>query len=187
MRSGLWRHVVRSTWLVALGPLAVIATVAAPTPALASNDCSTTGSTSDIDLSQVRVEFLGGGASHTLLMAQKDGSYQGDIRIRVYCGIDGQPIPGSQIQLSTTVANSFVLIGGSWQATTDPASAIVDIPTGDSVVTVKSSSPGLQGWKSKVGVSNVTVTQAFGVHLNDSDYPTASSQLWAQTPELSSL
>jgi hypothetical protein len=134
----------------------------------------------------VAVEFLGVGTSNTILMEQA-GGFQGDVRVRVYCGTDGSLVPNSTVALSTSVPNSSVILPSGTHDATEPAVATVPLPTGEALISIRSSDPNLNGWKAKVGTNTVTVTGAYGTNLNPSDYPTASGALWAQTPELSSL
>jgi len=135
----------------------------------------------------VQVEFLGVGASNTILY-EEAGGFRGDVRVRVYCGADGSLIPNSTVSLSTTVPNSAVILpGGAEQPASDPAVATIAVPTGETLVTIKSSDPDLNGWKARVGKSTVTVTGAYGTALSPADYPLAEGALYAQTPELSSL
>ncbi len=135
----------------------------------------------------VLVEFLGVGTSNTIIMEQIDGAYQGDVRVHAYCGLDGQNVPNTSVTISTTVANSSVLVGNTWQPVTAPASVAISLPTGEAVITIRSTNPNLSGWKAMVGTNTVTVTGAYGHPLPDNAYPTASGAIWAQTPELASI
>jgi hypothetical protein len=165
-----------------IGALALA--LATASPAGAQTACTTSSG-------QVMVEFLGVGTNNTILMEQLDGAYQGDVRVRVYCGIDNQLVPNSVVRMSTTVPNSFVRTDAStntWVAATEPAYAEVSLPSGEGIVSIKSPDPGLTGWKARVGASTVTVTNAFGQPLSGTGgYPTASGAIWAQTPELGSV
>jgi hypothetical protein len=169
-------HVQRAAAaVVGLASLGVVSTI----PVSAQSACQ--------DGSNVLVEFLGAGTSNTIMFEQTDG-FQGDVRVKVYCGADNTPVPNATVTLSTTVPNSFVIVpGGAPQPATSPATAIVSVPTGDTLVTLKSSDPDLTGWKAKVGTNTIVVTGAYGTSLAENDYPTATGQLYAQTPELSSL
>jgi hypothetical protein len=144
-------------------------------------------STACLNGTGVLVEFLGVGTSNTIIMEQIDGAYQGDVRVHAYCGLDGQNVPNATITISTTVANSFILLGGTWQPATAPASVAIFLPTGEAVITIRSTNPNLTGWKAMVGTNTVTVTGAYGQPLPDNAYPTASGSIWAQTPELASI
>lgn len=135
----------------------------------------------------VLVEFLGVGTSNTIIMEQVGGSFQGDVRVRVYCGLDGALIPNATVSLTTTVPNSQVLQGSTWQAATSPSAVVISLPTGESTITLRSSDPNLTGWKARVGTNTVTVTGAYGMVISPTDYPTATGAIWAQTPELSSV
>jgi hypothetical protein len=157
----------------ALG-LASLGFVVANSPAAAQSACFD---------GSVKVEFLGVGTSNTIIMEQIDGNYEGQVRVRVYCGADGQLIPNATVDMSTDVPNSTV----NGLPATDPAAVSLSIPSGEQLVTLRSTDPDLSGWKAKVGTNTVTVTGAYGQSLNPSDYPTASGAIWAQTPELGSL
>jgi hypothetical protein len=165
-----------------VGALALAMVTASP--AGAQTACTTSSG-------QVMVEFLGVGTNNTILMEQLDGAYQGDVRVRVYCGIDNQLVPNSVVRISTTVPNSFVRTDPStntWIAATEPAYAEVSLPTGEGIISIKSPDPGLTGWKARVGASTVIVTNAYGQPVaGTGGYPTASGAIWAQTPALGSV
>jgi hypothetical protein len=153
---------------VMLGLLCVVLSTASP--AAAQSACQG-GS------GEVFVEFLGTGTSNTILMAQIDGeSYQGEIRVRVYCGVDGQLVPNSTVTFTTTVPSDslFNPATNTWITLNGPVP--VTLPTGELVIKVKTNQPNLLGtnWKALVGTNTVTLTGAFGQALPGNEYPTAT-------------
>jgi hypothetical protein len=145
------------------------------TPAAAQSACQDGGN--------VLVEFLGVGTSNTVLMAQVAGGYEGQVRVRVYCGADGTLVPNSAVEMWTNVPNSS--INGTPATESDPVT--VRLPSGEDLVWIRSDNPDLSGWKARVGTNTVTVIGAYGSTIDPKDYPTASGAIWAQTPELGSL
>jgi hypothetical protein len=153
-------------------------------PAAAASACDTSPA-------QIQVEFLGVGASNTSLVLGSDGYYTGNVLVHVYCGLDNSLITGAVVRMWTNVAGSAILdpSTNSWVDATNQASPVtINDPNGDVQVTVRTPSPGLTGWKARIGADNVSVTQAFGQPVTGTDgYPTAQGGIWAQTPELDSL
>jgi len=159
-------------------------TVMTAAPAAAQGACQ--------DGSNVMVEFLGVGTSSTILMAQTDGThFQGDIRVRVYCGLDGSLIPNSTIQLSTNTTAPgdavFNPLTGQWQSLSSPVQ--ISLSTGELVISLRTEDPNFAAgqFRAAIGTNTVTVTGAYGVTLPGNGLPMATGGLWAQTPELSSL
>jgi hypothetical protein len=177
--TGLFVLVGRLRWCLFAG-LAGVALLSA-TPAAAQGSCMSGGA--------IQVEFLGVGTSNTIIMEQIDGAFQGDVLVKVYCSLDGSPIPNAQISMETTVPNSFVSYpsGSPWQPATDPSAATMVLLSGQGQVTIRSNDPGLNGWKAVVGATTVTVTGVGGQVFAASDYPSAGGKIWAQTPELGSI
>jgi hypothetical protein len=139
----------------------------------------------------IQVEFLGVGASNTILAQGGDGYYQGNVLIHVYCGIDGSPVTDAVVSIYTNLAGSAVYDPGTgvWNDATNPASPVaVNVPSGDQQVALRTLEPDLSGWKARVGADTVNVLQAYGQAVTGTDgYPNANAGIWAQTPELDSL
>lgn len=181
MYDAIWTRIARAGWIAALG-LASLALWTA-SPAAAQSACQSGDG-------EVLVEFLGTGTSNTVLMEQIDGTtYQGDLRIRVYCGIDGQLVPDATVELSTTVPSDAVLDPATNTWLPIDGAVKISVPSGERVLSIRSTEPNLLGtnWKVKVGTNTVTVVGAFGKTLSGNEYPTATGMVWAQTPELGSL
>jgi hypothetical protein len=150
------------------------------TPVSAQSGCQ--------DGSNVVVEFLGIGTSNTILMAQLDNYYQGDIRVRVFCNEGTLPlVTNAEVALSTDVPSSEVLVNGVWKPASG-AEVLIALPTGEGVVSLRTTQPGLpvNSWKARVGEHTVVVTQAYGSAV-PGGYPNATGGVWAQTPELDSM
>jgi hypothetical protein len=168
--------------LAAFATLAAASFAAAPFPVAAASAC---------DTSQIQVEFLGVGASNTILTLGGDGYYTGNVMVRVFCGLDNSAVTGAVINMWTTVNGSAILEASSntWKNATDSAHPVaINVPTGDQQITIRALDPGLAGWRARVGSDTVTVTQAFGQAVTGNDgFPNVNAGIWAQTPELDSL
>jgi hypothetical protein len=143
------------------------------------------------DPSNIQVEFLGLGASNAVLVLGGDGYYTGNIMVHVYCGIDNSPVTGAAVSMWTSLPGSAIYdpSNGGWDdATVSSNPAIVNVPTGDQQITLRTSQPNLSGWNARVGSDTIAVTEAYGqsVPANDGD-PSVHNGIWAQTPELDSL
>ena len=156
----------------------------ASAPVAAANAC-------DTDPTNVLVEFLGVGASNTILVLGGDGYYTGNVLVHVYCGLDGSPVTNAIVGMWTTVPGSAIYDPNTatWADATNSANPVsISVPTGDQQLTLRTSTPDLSGWRARVGADTVTVTQAFGQTVTGTGgYPTASAAIFAQTPELDSL
>jgi hypothetical protein len=168
--------------IAAFATLAAASFAAAPMPVAAASACNS---------SQIQVEFLGVGASNTVLVLGGDNYYTGNVLVHVYCGLDGTPITDSIISMWTTLAGTGVLdaTSNSWLDATSSAHPVaISVPTGDQQITIRALDPGLSGWRARVGSDTVSVTQAFGQVVTGADgFPNANAGIWAQTPELDSL
>jgi hypothetical protein len=169
----------RVGWAAALGVVSIL--FSAASPAAAQNACQNSSG-------QPMVRLLGTGTSNSIMMAQTDGEYfEGDILVRVYCGVGGALIPNATVTFSTTVPGDMIFLNGVWTPLNGPVS--VSIPSGEQTIKIKTKDPNLLGsnWEAFVGTNTVTVTGAFGQTLPANQYPTATGMIWAQTPELGSL
>ncbi len=173
MRHRVSTLAARAGWVAALGLASIVFSGASP--AAAQGTC--------LDGSTPLVEFLGVGTSNSVMFAQVSGGYEGQVRVRVYCGANGSLVPNATVTFSTTVPGTTV----NGEDATDLDGVEIQLPIGELLVTVFSLDPSLTGWKAKVGTNTVTVTGAYGQGILPSEYPTATGQIWAQTPELGSL
>jgi hypothetical protein len=168
--------------VAAFATLAAASFAAVPLPVAAASAC---------DAAQIQVEFLGVGASNTVLVLGGDGYYKGDVLVHVYCGIDNSDVTNAIVTMWTTVNGSAVFDSGSssWNSATDKNNPVsISVPTGSQKITIRALDPGLTGWKASVGSDTVTVTQAFGQSVTGTGgFPNANAGIWAQTPELDSL
>lgn len=156
----------------------------ASTPVAAASAC-------DADPANIEVEFLGVGASNTVLILGGDGYYQGNVLVHVYCGLDNSLVTNAVVGMYTNLPGSAVFnpVTNGWDDATNSSSPVsINVPTGDQEITLRTSSPDLSGWRARVGSDVVTVTQAYGQAVNGTDgYPVANAGIWAQTPELDSI
>jgi hypothetical protein len=179
MKQRQWLRAVQGL-VVAIG-LTGLASVSS-LPVAAQSACQGSGG-------EVLVEFLGAGTSNTVLMQQQSGAYEGEVRVRVYCGLTGEVIPNAQVEIESTLPGDAVLdpTTGNWVPMSSPVA--ISVPAGERLITIRSSDPLLSApnYRARVGTSTVTVVGAFGQALPGNEFPTATGMIWAQTPELGSL
>ena len=71
---------------------------------------------------------------------------------------------------------------GAWTPMTSPVA--ISLPSGEGLVTLRSTDPLLSptNYRARVGTNTVTVIGAFGQALGGNEFPTATGMIWAQTP-----
>lgn len=168
----------RTGWAAVLGASSLA--LVAVSPAAADGDCP--------------VDQIGIVASNSTLMAQTDGTwFQGEIEIQVFCKKKSTLIPNSTIQImsDTTKSGGDEVLNdeGKWIPLEDPAAAIISVPTGQRLISIRTTDPNFKvgDWRVKVGTHTVKVASANGVPMDIDDMAWAGGNVWAQTPELGSL
>lgn len=135
------------------------------------------------------VEFLGISAANITLSQQVDGTFAGPVIIRVYCtdvaGDFARNVTGSQVALTTNVPNAT--FDGHAATLTTPA--IINLPLGTKTIIVTSTDPGLAPGTAfaRVGNQTTVATVAFGHDVPDGYAPSVTTNIFARTPELSSI
>lgn len=147
------------------------------------------GSAQAASCAQPVVEFLGIGAANITLALQNDGTYAGPVIIHVYCTADDGSFAGdvanSQVAITTNVPNTTF----DGHASTLSSPAIVNLPLGSKTIIVSSTDPGLAPGVAFARVGNQTAiaTLAFGQSVPDGYAPSVTTNIFARTPELSSI
>lgn len=173
-RDGVRRQVSKA--LVALGAIAVAAVLAG-------------GQAQAVSCAQPLVEFLGIGAANITLAAQSDGTYGGSVIVHVYCtdaaGAFAGDVPNSQVGITTNVPNTT--FDGLVATLSSPA--LVDLTSGFKTIFVSSTDPGLAPGTAFARVGNQTAiaTVAFGQTVPGGYAPSVTTNIFARTPELSSI
>ena len=171
-----WARRRVSEALVALGTIAVAFALAG-------------GQAQAAPCAQPVVEFLGIGAATITLTAQNDGTYAGSVIIRVYCtdagGAFASDVLNAQVAITTNVPNTT--FDGHTATLVTPA--VVDIPLGFKTIVVSSTDPGLAPGTAFARVGNQTAiaTLAFGAAVPSGYAPSVTTNIFARTPELSSI
>jgi hypothetical protein len=135
------------------------------------------------------VQFLGIGAANITLATQNDGSFAGSVIVRVYCtdeaGNFASYVSNAQVSIVTNVPNTT--FDGHVATTGSPA--LVDLPLGFKTITVTSTDPGLAPGvaSARVGDQTATTTLAFGQAVPKGNEVTVKTNIFARTPELSSI
>jgi hypothetical protein len=131
------------------------------------------------------VEFLGISGSNITLAQRADGSFAGSVIIHVFCtDAYGNPVgdvTDGQVSITTNVPNT------TFDGKATPAS--IDLLTGSKIISVVSTDPGLAPgqFSARVGSQTATATVAFGSTVPDGYGPKVTTNIFARTPELSSI
>ncbi len=134
------------------------------------------------------VEFLGIGAGNITLAAADANHWVGTVTIRVFCELGGGasvPVTNAQVRITTNVPNTTFDGHPAFLLTT----AVIELPTGTKTVEVVSSDPGLAPGQvfGRVGGQLSIATVAFGSHVPLGYAPIVVTNVFARTPELSSI
>lgn len=134
-------------------------------------------------------EFLGISAANITLAQQSDGTFAGPVIIRVYCtdeeGQFARNVLGTQVSITTNVPNTTF----DGHVATLATPAIINLPLGTKTIIVTSTDPGLAPGSAFARVGNQTTAAivAFGHSVPDGYAPSVTTNLFARTPELSSI
>lgn len=138
----------------------------------------------------VGVEFIGIGAANITLVGQPyEAGFSGPVTLRVYCvdqdGADIGDVAGSQVAITTNVPNTTF----DGQPATFGSPAIIDLALGRRTIVVFSTDPGLAPGVAfaRVGSQVSIATLAFGQKVPDGYAPSVGTNIFARTPELSSI
>jgi hypothetical protein len=169
----LTRRIISFTAAIGLAGALVLGALAVPA---AAADCP-----------EPVVEFLGIGAAN-ITLAEGGPGFTGQVTIRVFCDLGGgatAPVLDAQVRITSNVPNTT--FDGQTAFLSTPA--IIDLPTGSKTIIVTSTDPGLAPGQAfaRVGGQTAVATLAFGRTIPDGYAPSVNTNVFARTPELSSI